>query len=89
VVNGKPVGLKVPVLGSYNSTAELTAEVPRMRTRPSGSKLAVWYADAVPIEPVGVNVPPLADGLAEPELQAPLPTLKTIANAARAARVLT
>jgi hypothetical protein len=61
-----------------------------MRTRPSGSTLAVGLnADAVPIEPVGVNVPPLADGLAEPELQAPLPTLKTIANAARAARVLT
>ena len=57
-----PVGLKVPLLGSYTS-AEARVLVPpstippAIRTRPSASRVAVARLRAVAIEPVGLNAP--------------------------------
>ena len=57
----EPVGLKVPVRGSYSSAEDrigaphspaVSLTPPAMRTRPSESKVAVWNSRAVVIEPV-------------------------------------
>ena len=61
----EPVGLNVPVLGSYSSAeARKTGDPvasescpPAMRTRPSASSVAVCTSRAVVIEPVGPKLP--------------------------------
>ena len=59
----EPVGLKVAVLGSYNSAEPLTmpeaSPPPATRTRPSDTSVAVWPQLAVAIAPVGLKVPVL------------------------------
>ena len=52
-----PVGLKVPVAGSYNSAEARVELPPAMRTFPVGRRVAVWVCLAVPMDPVGVKVP--------------------------------
>ena len=57
----EPVGLNVPVFGSYSS-AEASgcrnlSSPPVIRTRPSRSRVAVCTSRAVVIEPVGPKVP--------------------------------
>ena len=58
----EPVGLNVPVFGSYSSAEarawSLTSFTPpAIRTRPSLSRVAVWSSRVVASEPVGLNVP--------------------------------
>jgi hypothetical protein len=60
----EPVGLKTPVLGSYNSAAARAEDPPvvsppAMRTRPSKSSVAECLARAADIEPVELNLPVL------------------------------
>ena len=62
-----PVGLKVPVAGSYSSAEARAGGDPvarwegpaGWRTRPSGSSVAVKESRAVVIEPVELKVPVL------------------------------
>ncbi len=53
----EPVGLKVPVFGSYISAEAVAFPVtgipPAMRTRPSASSVAVWQERSVVIGPIG------------------------------------
>jgi len=54
----EPVGLNQPVLGSYSSAEARgldTSNPPAIRTRPSGSSVAVWTSREVFIEPVGLK----------------------------------
>ena len=61
----EPVGLNVPVAGSYSSAEarngpgmfHFPGSPPANRTRPSESRVAVPKPRAVVIEPVAVNVP--------------------------------
>jgi hypothetical protein len=56
-----PVGLKVPVFGSYSSAEARSAgepsAPPATNTRPSRSCVAAWSTLTVLIEPVGLNMP--------------------------------
>jgi hypothetical protein len=51
-----PVGMKVPVDGSYSSALGLSEEPPAIRTLPSSKSVAVWDDRGVAIAPVEVNV---------------------------------
>ena len=62
-----PVGLNVPVVGSYNSAVAspprygsplgALAVPPAIRTLPFFSRVAVWNIRGLDIEPVALNLP--------------------------------
>ncbi|KFA93702.1 hypothetical protein Q664_08055 [Archangium violaceum Cb vi76] len=59
-VASRPVGLHVPVVGSYTSALEkgpLGLEPPVTSTRPEGRSVAVCFSRAVASRPVGLHVP--------------------------------
>ena len=56
----EPVGLNLPVLGSYSSAearGKLWFSPPAMMTRPLVSRVAVAFIRGTAIEPVAMNVP--------------------------------
>src|SRR6266478_4021295 len=53
-----PVGVKIPVAGSYSSAlGPLPLSPPAIKTIPLFNSVAVWYWRAVFMLPVGTNIP--------------------------------
>nr|WP_240360513.1 hypothetical protein [Pyxidicoccus caerfyrddinensis] len=56
-VASAPVGLQVPVAGSYTSALARGPAPPVTSTMPEGNSVAVWLWRAVARPPVGLQVP--------------------------------